>query len=70
MFDIVPPGPADLEGAVRLFVAFGKNGGHPMALNFGDLFSYALAKGRNLPRLFKGAGFSEADVQPAVPGLA
>jgi ribonuclease VapC len=66
MFEIVPPGPADLDAAFSAFVAFGKGSGHPAALNFGDLFSYALAKVRNLPLLFKGGDFSETDIRPAV----
>ena len=66
MFEITPPGPADLDAAFGAFVAFGKGSTHPAALNFGDLFSYALAKVRNLPLLFKGNDFSETDIRPAV----
>ena len=65
MFEVTPPGPADLEAAFGAFVAFGKGSGHPAALNFGDLFPYALAKVRNLPLLFKGADFAETDIQVA-----
>lgn len=70
MFEVTPPGPADLDAAFAAFVAFGKGSTHPAALNFGDLFSYALAKVRNLPLLFKGDDFSETDIRPAiaVPG--
>jgi ribonuclease VapC len=35
-------------------------------LNFGDCFSYALAKARNAPLLFKGRDFSATDVIPAI----
>ncbi len=70
MFEITPPGPADLDAAFAAFVAFGKGSTHPAALNFGDLFSYALAKVRNLPLLFKGNDFSETDIRPAVAGPA
>lgn len=66
MFEITPPGPADLDAAFAAFVAFGKGSTHPAALNFGDLFSYALAKVRNLPLLFKGSDFSETDIRPAI----
>ena len=66
MFEIVPPGPADLEAAFGAFVVFGKGSGHPAALNFGDLFSYALAKVRGLPLLFKGNDFAETDIPPAL----
>ncbi|HEY1930991.1 MAG TPA: type II toxin-antitoxin system VapC family toxin [Acetobacteraceae bacterium] len=66
VFEITPPGPADLQAAFDAFVVFGKGSGHPAALNFGDLFSYALAKVRNLPLLFKGNDFSETDALPVV----
>lgn len=35
-------------------------------LNFGDCFSYALAKTRALPLLFKGDDFRMTDVEPAL----
>ena len=44
---------------------FGK-GNHPAGLNFGDCFAYALAKERDLPLLFKGAGFPLTDLRPAL----
>jgi ribonuclease VapC len=70
LFDIVPPGPEDLDAAFRAFIVFGKGSGHPAALNFGDLFSYALAKVRGLPLLFKGNDFAETDIPPAVAHLS
>jgi len=66
MFDVVPPGPADLEAAFGAFVVFGRGSGHPAELNFGDLFSYALAKMRELPLLFKGNDFAETDILPVI----
>lgn len=33
------------------------------ALNFGDCFSYALAKARNVPLLYVGNDFSKTDLQ-------
>jgi ribonuclease VapC len=44
---------------------FGKTSGHPAKLNFGDCFSYALAKARGEPLLFKGKDFSRTDVMSA-----
>ena len=41
-------------------------GHHPARLNFGDCFSYALAKRENEPLLFKGNDFSQTDVIPAL----
>jgi ribonuclease VapC len=44
---------------------FGRASGHPAKLNFGDCFSYALAKSKGEPLLFKGEDFSRTDVKPA-----
>ena len=66
MFDIIPPGPAEMNAAYTAFVAFGKGSGHAAALNFGDVFSYALAKVRGLPLLYKGIDFSETDIASAI----
>ena len=46
------------------FLRFGK-GRHPAALNMGDCASYALAKARGLPLLFKGNDFRHTDLTPA-----
>lgn len=62
VFEVVAPGPAEMDAAYAGFVTFGKGSGHPAALNFGDLFSYALAKVRGLPLLFKGDDFSQTDI--------
>jgi ribonuclease VapC len=43
---------------------FGK-GRHPARLNFGDCFSYALAKIEDEPLLFKGNDFRLTDIRPA-----
>nr|VFJ68261.1 MAG: ribonuclease VapC [Candidatus Kentron sp. FW] len=42
---------------------FGKGMGHPARLNFGDCFSYALAKEMDLPLLFKGDDFIYTDLK-------
>jgi ribonuclease VapC len=44
---------------------FGKGSGHPARLNFGDCFSYALAKATGEPLLFKGEDFRRTDVTSA-----
>lgn len=64
-FEIVPPGHEETEAAFAAFVTFGKGSGHPAQLNLGDLFSYALAKTRHLPLLFKGRDFAETDIMVA-----
>jgi ribonuclease VapC len=62
------------EPQVRLaraaYRAFGRGSGHPAALNFGDCFSYALAKLRDEPLLYKGRDFPETVVRPALTGAA
>lgn len=50
--------------ARRAFLRYGK-GRHPAALNLGDCASYALAKLRRLPLLFKDDDFSRSDLLPA-----
>ena len=45
---------------------FGKGSGHPAELNFGDCFSYALARVTGEPLLFKGNDFVHTDVTPAL----
>ena len=61
--------PVDLED-VRLaraaHVRFGKGTGHPAQLNFGDCFSYALARRLGATLLFKGSDFSYTDIAPAL----
>lgn len=47
--------------ARRAFTEFGK-GRHPAGLNFGDCFSYALAKVRGERLLFKGNDLTQTDV--------
>jgi len=51
--------------AVDAFGRFGKGTGHPAGLNYGDCFSYALAKTVGEPLLFKGNDFTETDVTMA-----
>lgn len=49
---------------------FGRGSGHPARLNFGDCFSYALAKATGEPLLFKGDDFHHTDVASALAGGA
>lgn len=49
------------------FRDFGKGSGHPARLNFGDCFSYALAKATGEPLLFKGRDFQHTDIASALP---
>jgi ribonuclease VapC len=54
-----------LEWARYALRTYGR-GRHPAALNFGDCFSYALAKTTGEPLLYKGSGFSKTDVRTAL----
>lgn len=47
--------------ARQAFKKYGK-GRHLAGLNFGDCFSYAAAKSKNEPLLFKGSDFSQTDI--------
>jgi ribonuclease VapC len=49
--------------AIDAWRRYGK-GRHRAGLNFGDCFSYALAKRLGAPLLFKGGDFSLTDVKP------
>jgi len=44
---------------------FGKGSGHPAQLNFGDCFSYALAKAADEALLYKGNDFDHTDLVAA-----
>src|SRR5882757_257244 len=48
--------------ARQAFQEYGK-GRHPAGLNFGDCFSYALARALDEPLLFKGNDFPQSDVE-------
>jgi ribonuclease VapC len=45
---------------------YGKGSGHPANLNFGDCFSYALARDKREPILFKGDDFNHTDLRSAL----
>jgi ribonuclease VapC len=44
---------------------YGKGSGHPANLNFGDCFSYALARDKREPILYKGDDFVHTDLRSA-----
>jgi len=67
----VAPVTAEQAGIAReAYRDFGKGSGHPAQLNFGDCFSYALAKDRGEALLFKGDDFGHTDVIGAAPRFA
>ena len=59
----VSPRLADI--AFDAYRHFGKGTGHGADLNYGDCFSYALAKYLDKPLLFKGTDFSQTDIASA-----
>jgi ribonuclease VapC len=61
---IVPVSVTHAQIARQAFRDYGK-GRNPAGLNFGDCFSYALAKAHGEPLLFKGNDFGRTDVLPA-----
>ena len=65
LFEIVPVDQQQMVIANQAYERFGK-GRHRAKLNYGDLFSYALAKSSNLPLLFKGNDFIETDLVPCL----
>lgn len=59
---------AQAKVAREAFMRFGK-GRHKAGLNLGDCVSYALAKSRDAPLLYKGDDFRRTDIIAALPGI-
>jgi ribonuclease VapC len=57
---------AQSRTALRARIEHGRGMGHGGVLNFGDCFSYALAKALDAPLLFIGDDFSRTDVLSAL----
>lgn len=53
------------DDVLAAYLRYGKGSGHPAQLNFGDCFSYAAAKRKGVPPLFKGRDFALTDVERA-----
>lgn len=64
--DVVAIGAEDAETALTAFARYGKGRGHPAQLNLGDCFAYAIAKNHHAPLLFKGADFTNTDVESGI----
>lgn len=63
--DIVAVTAEHADQARRAWRRYGK-GRHQASLNYGDCFSYALARLTDEPLLFKGKDFSQTDIRVAV----
>jgi ribonuclease VapC len=62
---IEPVTPEQARIARAAYRDYGKGSGHRANLNFGDCFSYALARVQREPILFKGDDFIHTDLRPA-----
>jgi ribonuclease VapC len=69
-FEVVPIDREVADAAFSAFLAFGRGSGHPARLNYGDVFSYAVARTRGVPLLWKGDDFGETDIEAALPRKA
>lgn len=63
---IEPVTEAQARIAREAYRDYGRGSGHPAQLNFGDCFSYALARVTGEPLLFKGDDFIHTDVRSAL----
>ena len=64
-FEILPVTPASARRIAVAYARWGK-GAHPAALNFGDCFSYEVAKENSCPLLFVGDDFAKTDLESAL----
>ena len=64
---IEPVTPDQARIARQAYRDYGRGSGHPANLNFGDCFSYALARTMREPILFKGDDFIHTDLRSAIP---
>lgn len=65
-FTVVSFTEADAKKVAQAYGMWGK-GMHPAGLNFGDCFSYVIARAHECPLLFVGDDFSQTDIQAAFP---
>lgn len=60
--EIVPIEASDSKLAIKAFSEYGKGRGHPAQLNLADCLSYACAKRRGMPLIYKGDDFLHTDL--------
>jgi ribonuclease VapC len=63
---IEPVTAAQAKIAWQAYRDYGKGSGHPANLNFGDCFSYALAREKREPILYKGDDFAHTGLRNAI----
>lgn len=64
--EVVAVSAAHARLARQAYRDYGRGSGHPARLDFGDCFSYALARERREPLLFVGGGFARTDLRNAL----
>ncbi len=64
--DVVPVDADQGRIALEARITFGRGFGSGGKLNFGDCFSYALAKSLGAPLLYVGNDFDKTDITPAL----
>ena len=64
-FEIVSVTPAAARRVAAAYMRWGR-GAHPAGLNFGDCFSYEVAKERSCPLLYAGDDFLRTDLESAL----
>jgi ribonuclease VapC len=64
-FEIVSVTPASARRIAAAYARWGR-GAHPAGLNFGDCFSYEVAKERSCPLLYVGEDFAKTDLESAL----
>lgn len=63
---IEPVTVAQARIARQAYRDYGKGSGHPANLNFGDCLTYALARDKREPVLYKGDDFVHTDLRSAL----
>jgi ribonuclease VapC len=64
-FEIEAVTPASARRIATAYARWGR-GAHPAGLNFGDCFSYEVAKEHSCPLLYVGEDFAKTDLQSAL----
>jgi ribonuclease VapC len=64
-FEILSVTPASARRIALAYARWGR-GAHPASLNFGDCFSYEVAKEHSCPLLYVGDDFSKTDLESAL----
>ncbi len=62
---LVPVDEEQARIALRARIVYGRGFGAAAGLNFGDCFSYALAKIKSAPLLYVGSDFDKTDIESA-----